>query len=79
MHGNMVSKNIPVKVIYPRESERVSHFRPVRDFMRISLLNTVFTLIALLLYWPCRFFKWFSRENIKNFIRNNITHSSEVI
>lgn len=70
-------KNIPVKVIYPRESERVSHFRPVRDFMRISLLNTVFTLIALLLYWPCRFFKWFSRENIKNFIRNNITHSSE--
>ncbi|MEA5005755.1 MAG: DUF2062 domain-containing protein [Rikenellaceae bacterium] len=70
-------KNIPVSVIYMPEGKRVSHFRPFRDFFRISLLNALFTLIALLVYWPYRFFKWFSRENIKRFIRDNITHSKE--
>lgn len=70
-------RNIPVRVIYMPEGERVSHFRPFRDFFRISLLNTLFSLIAFLVYWPYRFFRWFSRENIRNFIRENITHSKE--
>ena len=70
-------KNIPVRVLYMPEGKRVSHFRPFRDFFRISLLNTLFTLIALLIYWPYRFFRWFSRENIKLFVRENITHSKE--
>ena len=70
-------RNIPVRVIYMPEGERVSHFRPFRDFFRISLLNTLFSLIAFLVYWPYRFFRWFSRENIRNFTRENITHSKE--
>lgn len=70
-------RNIPVRVIYMPEGERVSHFRPFRDFFRISLLNTLFSLIAFLVYWPYRFFRWFSRENIKIFISENITHSKE--
>src|SRR5690606_35977763 len=32
-------KNVPIQVLYD-ESERVSHFRPFKDFTRISLLNT---------------------------------------
>ena len=36
-----------VRVFYPPREERVSHFRPVRDFLRISLLNTVLCLLAL--------------------------------
>lgn len=70
-------RNIPIQVVYMPDGERVSHFRPFRDFFRISLLNTLFSLIALLVYWPYRFFKWFSMENIKTFIRENITHSKE--
>jgi glycosyltransferase involved in cell wall biosynthesis len=70
-------RNIPVRVIYMPEGERVSHFRPFRDFFRISLLNTLFSLVAFLVYWPYRFFRWFSRENIKIFIKENITHSKE--
>ncbi len=41
-----------VRVFYPPREERVSHFRPVRDFARISLLNTVLCLLALVYGLP---------------------------
>ena len=69
--------NIPVKVYYPPEGERVSHFRPLRDFTRISLLNSVLVLIAFLWYWPLRFFKGLTKENTRKFIEENITRSQE--
>lgn len=40
---------VPVKVFYPTKEERVSHFRPFRDFSRISVLNTFLVTIAL--FW----------------------------
>lgn len=46
---------VPIRVKYDAE-ERVSHFRPARDFFRISVLNTVLFLIAILLYYPSKFF-----------------------
>ena len=70
-------KNIPVSVYYPPEGERVSHFKPWRDFTRISILNTVLVLIALLWIYPRNFCRNFTRENIKRFIDNNITHSPD--
>lgn len=70
-------ENIPVKVYYAPDGERVSHFRPLRDFTRISLLNSVLVLEALLFYYPWRFFRALTRENIRRFIRRNITHSPE--
>lgn len=66
-------ENIPVKVYYAPDGERVSHFRPLRDFTRISLLNSVLVLEALLFYYPWRFFRALTRENI----RRNITRSPE--
>lgn len=48
--------NIPVKVYYPPAGERVSHFRPLLDFFRISMLNTGLFIAALLYYYPKRFF-----------------------
>lgn len=70
-------ENIPVRVYYAPEGERVSHFRPLRDFTRISLLNSVLVLEALLFYYPWRFFRALTRENIRRFIRRNITRSPE--
>lgn len=69
--------NVPVKVYYPPVGERVSHFRPLRDFTRISLLNSVLVVIALLWYWPCRFLRSLTKENVSGFISRNITHSTE--
>jgi glycosyltransferase involved in cell wall biosynthesis len=43
---------VPVRVYYPPEGERVSHFRPGRDFFRISVLNAVFTLLAIVYGYP---------------------------
>ncbi|OFY41062.1 MAG: glycosyltransferase [Bacteroidetes bacterium GWF2_40_14] len=70
-------KNMPVKVYYPPKNERISHFRPFRDFTRISILNTLFVLYALAWYWPFRFVKGFTRNNIRNFVNDNITNSKE--
>ena len=39
--------SIPVRVYYPPAEERVSHFRPVYDFFRISVLNTILCIGAL--------------------------------
>lgn len=69
--------NIPIRVYYPPAEERVSHFRPLRDFTRISLLNTLLVLVALLWYWPKRFFRGLTKENIRKFIEQNITRSGE--
>jgi 1-acyl-sn-glycerol-3-phosphate acyltransferase len=56
---------VPIRVYYPPKEERVSHFRPGRDFARISLLNCFLCLGALLfgyvnMYWRtvCSF-GWF--------------------
>jgi uncharacterized protein (DUF2062 family) len=46
---------VPIRVKYD-PSERVSHFRPARDFTRISILNTFLVLIALIWYYPRKFF-----------------------
>ena len=69
--------NIPIKVFYPSQEERVSHFRPFRDFTRISILNTFLVTIALLYFYPVKFVKSLTIANFKGFIRNNITHSKE--
>lgn len=60
-------KSIPIKVYYPPQSERVSHFRPVKDFARISLLNTVLCVGALVYALPVRGWKLFSKRQIFNF------------
>lgn len=46
---------VPIRVYYPPAAERVSHFRPARDFARISLLNTLLCLLAVVYGYPRRF------------------------
>ena len=70
-------ENIPVKVYYPPVEERVSHFRPLRDFTRISILNTFLVIIALLHYYPKKFLGLLSKENVIKFIDTQIIHSKE--
>jgi len=49
--------SIPVSVYYPPAGERVSHFRPFKDFTRISILNTFLVLITFLWIKPRDFIK----------------------
>lgn len=69
--------NIPIKVYYPPAEERISHFKPLRDFTRISILNSVLVLIALFYYYPLVFFRSLTIKNIKEFIDLQIIHSKE--
>lgn len=75
-HGIHI-ENIPIRVYYPPENKRISHFRPFKDFLRISILNTFLVLYALLVYHPWKFIKSLTHQNIKNFFDKQIIHSTE--
>lgn len=49
---------IPIEVYYPPREERVSHFRPAKDFTRISILNTVLCFLAIVYGLPLRIARW---------------------
>lgn len=48
---------LPINVYYPSREERVSHFRPAYDFARISVLNTVLCVLALVYALPLNLLK----------------------
>ena len=50
--------SIPIDVYYPSSEERVSHFRPGKDFARISVLNTVLCFLAVVYGLPLRLWRW---------------------
>ena len=49
---------VPIRVYYPPKEERVSHFRPGKDFARISVLNTVLCVLAVVYGMPLRLWRW---------------------
>jgi glycosyltransferase involved in cell wall biosynthesis len=55
---------VPIRVKYDPE-ERVSHFRPGRDFFRISVLNSLLVIVALLYYYPKKLFSFDTFKRIK--------------
>ncbi len=50
-----------VRVYYPPRGERVTHFRPVADFARISVLNVFLCVLALVYGWPRTLLRWLFR------------------
>jgi glycosyltransferase involved in cell wall biosynthesis len=44
--------SIPIRVYYPPADQRISHFRPYKDFFRISVLNTFITILAFVYAYP---------------------------
>lgn len=48
---------VPIEVYYPPEEERVSFFHPAKDFTRISLLNTLLCLVAVVYGYPRRYWR----------------------
>ncbi|EJL71093.1 DUF2062 domain-containing protein [Chryseobacterium populi] len=67
-------KNVPVKVLYD-PSERVSHFRPFKDFTRISILNTILVTITLFYIIPRNFVNNFKKKNFKRFLKEDVLES----
>ncbi len=72
-------KSIPVRVYYPPGDLRVSHFRPLQDFTRISVLNTVLFIQAVLYYIPIRWWKKLSDVGFRNSIKLALNNPKESI
>ncbi len=66
--------DIPIDVYYPPESERVSHFRPLPDFTRISILNTILVLIAFFYIKPRDSFRKLFSKSIKQHFREQVSN-----
>jgi glycosyltransferase involved in cell wall biosynthesis len=75
---------VPVKVYYPEKEKRISHFRPWRDFTRISILNTFLVTIAFLYIKPRDFFRSIKKKISSRYcrslllIRTSLTLSRQV-
>ena len=75
-------ESVPVTVYYAPKNERVSHFRPVKDFFRISILNTFLVLISFLYIRPRNFLRiLFNKEKLRKLLDDHLFnphHSAEL-
>ncbi|MFZ4862182.1 DUF2062 domain-containing protein [Sphingobacterium sp. Mn56C] len=69
-------KNVPIQVLYD-PTERVSHFRPFKDFTRISILNTVLVFLTFFYIIPRNFFRSFKKKSLADFVKENIFGSED--
>lgn len=68
---------VPVKVYYPPAEERVSHFRPFKDFFRISVLNTVLVFWTFVWIKPRNFFRSLIKHNWQQLLEMYLIRSHE--
>jgi len=77
---NVKFVEVPVKVDYPKD--RVSHFRPFKDFARISVLNTFLFTLALLFFLPRLLITNFSLKklwsNLKQEFLKDLNHPNKL-
>lgn len=69
--GGIEVTEVPVRVFYPSKEERISHFRPFTDFSRITILNTIFVLIAFFYIKPRDFLRSIKKKSSETFSTNN--------
>lgn len=68
---------VPVKVYYAEQGERVTHFKPGRDSVRISLLNTYLVFLTAIFWKPVMLIRQFTWTNIKKIWREEIIAKHE--
>ena len=69
---------LPINIFYAKPGERISHFRPTKDFARISFLNTYLVVLAFW-YRPARFMRHFKAAHIREFIKKHFFNKEESI
>lgn len=65
-------ESVPIQVYYAPEGERVSHYRPFIDFMRISLLNVLLVTLSLFTFWPKKAISRYRKKSIRQLIHDEI-------
>ena len=67
---------VDVKVLYD-PAERVTHFRPFKDFTRISILNTYLVILTLLYYLPKRLLLASTKKKFWKKVKDDILDVNE--
>lgn len=70
-------KPLAIEVYYPPQEERISHFRKVPDFTRISILNACLVIIAFFFIKPWKFFRNLKKKNIRELAREHLFNPDE--
>ncbi len=65
--------SVPVKVVYLPKETRISHFRPFRDFTRISILNTFLVFLAFLYFRPILYLRVLKQKGLKQLFSSHST------
>jgi uncharacterized protein (DUF2062 family) len=68
---------IPISVYYAPKETRITHFRPFKDFFRISILNTILVLIAFLYIKPRDFIRAIFQRSLKDTLREHLLSPAE--
>ncbi len=68
-------RSVPIDVYYPPGDERITHFRPFTDFLRISLLNSLLVILALAYYRPRQIINKYRKKSLKQIISEDIIKS----
>ncbi|MCK9219783.1 MAG: DUF2062 domain-containing protein [Bacteroidales bacterium] len=69
--------SVPVRVFYAPKEIRVTHFRKVRDFTRVSIANTILVFVALLWARPFAFIKSVRKKSFNEFYTEYIVNSND--
>ncbi|NOQ28068.1 MAG: DUF2062 domain-containing protein [Bacteroidales bacterium] len=69
--------DVPIQIYYAPIETRISHFRPFRDFSRVSILNTFLVIYALLIVKPFEFIRKLNKKSIQEFFQTQITQNKE--
>ena len=70
-------KTVPISVYYAPKETRISHFRPYKDFLRISVLNIVLITIALLYVKPVKFIGSFFKKELRQKFYEQLFESNQ--
>ncbi|MCW3806056.1 DUF2062 domain-containing protein [Plebeiibacterium marinum] len=68
---------VPIDVYYPSQEERVTHFRPFKDFFRITVLNTILVTLAFLIHRPRMIFREFKGKSLKEIYITYVKNANE--
>jgi glycosyltransferase involved in cell wall biosynthesis len=68
---------VPIKVYYPPANERVSHFRPLKDFTRISILNTFLVIWTFAYIKPRNFLRLLQKKSLNDLLNEYLFRTHE--
>jgi len=69
--------SVPIKIYYSPPEERISHFRPFKDFTRISILNSILVFITFVYVKPIMFVKYLFTNNPVKIVKEQIAKHND--